>query len=159
MRTKEWKSLSTVEAMREAGETAILANLSLVMDTLDLAEQFRPASPALDQAFTKLKDAFPDKERRLYEEAIREWVARRLRGRGHTEFTRDRIRNVRFGIAEGWPGTDVTPGDEDYAALTCEILDGKKWKEHQENIEYVSPVEVVQQCLAIYAELNTAARS
>lgn len=103
----------------------------------------------------------------LYAEAVREWIARQLRRRGHKEYTRDKIRNVRFGIAEGWPGTEVTPGDEDYTAIHCELKqydrkvgdwsDEQGWVQHDETIEFITPVEFVQQCLAIYEELRQEA--
>jgi hypothetical protein len=86
-----------------------------------------------------------------YEDAICEWVARRLRGRGH-RYARTDVRNVEFAIGEGWHGTDVTPGDPDHVALRCEIRkhgrDG--WKQHEEELVSVTPAVLIAECLAIY---------
>lgn len=86
-----------------------------------------------------------------YDEAVQEWVARRLRERGHV-YGREDVRNVRFGLGEGWGGSDVTPPEGDFCAFVCELRvrgrDG--WASHQENIEHVRPAELIAECLAIY---------
>jgi hypothetical protein len=100
----------------------------------------------------------------VYEVAVREWVARQLRGRGHTQYTRDEVRNVRLGIDEGFHGSDVTPADEPEAAIACELrvsdrkvghwTDAEGWQEHHEHVSSVA--ELVRECAAIVAELESA---
>lgn len=108
--------------------------------------QNRPA-PALarDGGDAKLKD--------IYEEAAREWIARQIRGRGHEDFKRSMVRKPRFDIDQGWPGTDVTPGDDPAAALMCEIKGSSGWHEHGERVYSVS--DFLRECSEIVRELDT----
>jgi hypothetical protein len=90
-----------------------------------------------------------------YEEAIREWIARQIRRRGHKDVTRDHISDVRYAVDEGFHGSDVTPADEPTASLTCMLnVPGRMKHEHAETLDYIKPAELVEECLAIHAELQ-----
>jgi hypothetical protein len=88
----------------------------------------------------------------IYETALREWITRQIRRRGHLDVTRKDVRNVRHGIDEGWPGTDVTPGDEPEAAILCEVKGSTGWHEHGEHI-YDLP-KFLRECSEIVTELK-----
>lgn len=125
----------------------------LVQDIINHARRFAPASPTLQAAIDRLDRAQAQPEKDRYDQAVREWVARQLRTCGHM-YTRDDIRNVRFGIEEGWPGTDVTAGDADYASIRCQIQHPNgKWVDHDQEIEHIRTATLVQECVAIYNEL------
>ncbi len=88
-----------------------------------------------------------------HEEAIREWIARQIRGRGHTDVTRDHITNVRYATDVGYGGSDVTPGDSPAAALVCDFhAPGRLEHEHAEDLEFITPADLVRACLAIMGE-------
>ena len=99
----------------------------------------------------------------IYDEVVREWIARQIRARGHHQYTRDRVRNVRLGIEQGFHGSDVTPADDPEAAIKCEIqtdargaywVDKDGWMEHSEFVPSVAGL--VRECAEILAELQTA---
>lgn len=87
----------------------------------------------------------------LYDMAVREYVGRRLGGQG----TADRVRNVRFGLGDAWPGTEETPGDDEYAAIRFEWKNPGtgKWEERDISVPE-RPAALVQECLRIMAELK-----
>lgn len=86
------------------------------------------------------------------DEAVREWVSRRIRSRGHAH-TRDDVRNIRFGIESGWV-SDVTPAEADVPSIACEVRSpgSTYWHEHHEDLDNLSPVLLIEQCLAIQGE-------
>ncbi len=95
-----------------------------------------------------------DKGDDVYALSIREWVAHQIRGRGH-KHTRDDVRNAKFAIGTGFHGTEVTPADEPYEAIVCEVRSpgGSRWHEHEESLEWTSPAQLVCECHAICASL------
>lgn len=95
----------------------------------------------------------------LYEAALREWIARKIRRNGHRT-TRDDIRNVTtFGVDYGFTGTDVTPGDEPVAGIKHDWRNDRgHWiKDCYQDLEFTTPVQLIQECLAIAAEIEAEA--
>lgn len=145
------------EVVRDAPQTRIER---LRHEVIETARGFGPASPKLERALERLVDRAEREETDdLYEAAVREWVARKLRERGH-DYTRDDVRNVYFGLEEGWPGTEVTPPEEDYAAIRYELLvrgqglrPSSRWAPQAEGIEGIPAVQLVQECFAIWEQL------
>lgn len=85
-----------------------------------------------------------------HEEAIREYIARRLSGGELGVITRDSIRSVRFGVGDGWGGSDVTPGEPDWAAVEFKVLRRGDWV--TDRLPVTSPADLVRDCLAVYEE-------
>jgi hypothetical protein len=83
----------------------------------------------------------------LYEQAVREWIAGGIRGRGH-KATAGEISKVRFGIDHGYEGSDVTPADEPCTSISCRF----HGHDHEEPIP--SPAQLVVECAQIVEELR-----
>lgn len=93
----------------------------------------------------------------LYAIAVREWIARRFRRDRDDELGRrqvepDDVRNIRHGIDWGYTGSEVTPPDDPAPCIVCEVRLGGRWEERE--VHPPSPVELVQECLAIVDELR-----
>lgn len=89
-----------------------------------------------------------------HEEALREWIARQIRRNGH-KTTRADIRNVTaFGVDYGFMGSDVTPADDPVAGIKHDWRNDRgAWiADCYQDLEFVTPVELIEQCLAIMAE-------
>lgn len=100
------------------------------------------------------------------EEAISEWIVRQLHRRGETashsqrewgKVTRDDIRDVRFAVEDGWPGTDATPGDPDYPVVRFELHWEKSWRSQkdgwiEDTVGTPDPVTLIRECLALFEE-------
>lgn len=87
-----------------------------------------------------------------HEEAIREWIARKIRARGHKEVTRAHISNVRYAVEYDY-SSDVTPGDDPAAALVCDLKMPRSVEhEHAETLEHIKPADLVAELMEIYNE-------
>jgi hypothetical protein len=86
----------------------------------------------------------------LYQEAIKIWLSKREDSRGKRRFWAEDIKEIKFG--EGNYGVCETC-DDPYVSIDFLVeRNGKKvW--HQMDIEDISPIQIVKECMDIYLTL------